>query len=304
MFCLLAFIVLGVISVFNAAYRDLAKEAYDCVFRRITLRPCNTGFKEKMQAKLVGKMLSKSVWAARILNKNFELFSWILFLSTILSIFWAGKGLYNFYMYGSCNGLNQTGFCALDPTGENNKISAAGASCGGGSGDESVVTLEGVDLSLFPAQQIGAADTVVMIGCFACEYTRKAYPLVKQLLAEHEANFVFAHYPVKEGMMDLLDMEYCAEQQNPDLYWQLIDRLLTMDVAALTDVAQIDGVLTELGYDVAALRACEADPQTTVGVTARRIELEKTNIYGTPLIFVNEKGLVGPKPYRVYERML
>ncbi len=304
MFCLLAFIVLAIISVFSAAYRELAKEAFDCVFRRMTFRPCDTGFREKMQAKLVAKVLSRSVRAAKLLNKHFELFSWILFVSTVVSIFWAGKGLYNFYLYGSCNGLNQSGFCALDPTGANNKTSQVGEACGTTAGDEASVTLTGVDLSLFPAVGEQAADTVFMVGCFACEYTRKAYPLIQQLRAKHELNFVFAHYPVKEGMMELLNTEYCAYQQDPDLYWQLIDRLFEIEVDKLADAAQIDQLLTELGYDLAGLRACEAAPSTNVAVTDRRIQLEKTNIYGTPLIFINEKGLVGPKPYRVYERML
>ena len=29
-------------------------------------------------------------------------------------------------------------------------------------------------------------------------------------------------------------------------------------------------------------------------------ELNKTNMYGTPTIFINDKAFVGPKPYRVY----
>ena len=29
-------------------------------------------------------------------------------------------------------------------------------------------------------------------------------------------------------------------------------------------------------------------------------ELKKTNMYGTPTIFIKDKAFVGPKPYRVY----
>src|SRR3989344_821094 len=105
MFCIIAFVVLSIIAIFNVSYRELAREAYDCVFRKITRRPCNTGFKEKMKAKMVGKVLSRSAFVAKLLNKHFELLSWILFLATIASIFWTGKGLINYYLYGSCNGL-------------------------------------------------------------------------------------------------------------------------------------------------------------------------------------------------------
>lgn len=303
MFCILAFIVLGIISIFSASHRELAKEAYDCVFRRITFRPCTTGFKEKMQAKLVGKILNRSVVAARLLNKHFELLSWILFILTVASVFWTGKGLYNYYMYGSCNGLNKTGFCALDPKGENNKVSQAGSSCTEGSGDESKVTLKGVNLDLFPTKGNGS-DTVVMIGCFGCEYTRKAYPLIKKLIEENQVKFIFAHYPVKDNTMSTLATEYCAYKQNPDAYWGLVDKLFGTETDKLDDRAQTESTLNKLGYNLDKIKACEADPQTNVEVTDRRIQLEKTNIYGTPLIFINGKGLVGPKPYRVYDRVL
>ena len=66
----------------------------------------------------------------------------------------------------------------------------------------------------------------------------------------------------------------------------------------------VDGLLKNIGYDVDKINSCSTSKETNSAVAERRIDLEKTNIYGTPLIFINEKGLVGPKPYRVYERIL
>ena len=304
MFCILAFVALSIISLFSASHRELAKEAYDCVFRRITFRPCTTGFKEKMKAKLVGRLLNRSAFAARLLNKHFEFLSWILFLTTIASIFWTGKGLYNFYMYGSCNGLNKSGFCALDPKGENNKVSQTGSSCGIGEGDENKVTLAGVNLSLFPSKNIGAKDTVVLIGCYSCDYTRKAYPLVKKLINENRVNYTFAHYPVKEETLYLLPIGYCAYKQDKDKYWQLNDRLFSSKKSDIAKKEYVDKILKGLGYNLEAIDSCITSQETNSAVVERRIQLEKTNIYGTPLIFINGKGLVGPKPYRVYERIL
>lgn len=304
MFCILAFIVLSVISIFSASHRHLAKEAFDCVFRRITLRPCTTGFKEKMKARLVGTLLSRSQMAARVVNRHFELLSWILFLTTVASIFWTGKGLYNYYMYGSCNGLNKSGFCALDPKGENNKVSQTGGSCSDGVGDESKVTLKGVDLSLFPNIDKGSKDSVVLIGCYSCDYTRKAYPLIKQFISENQVNYTFAHYPVKEETLYLLPIGYCAYQQDKEKYWQFNDKLFENSKEDIAKKEFVDSILEDVGYDVAAINTCSQSQETQSAVVERRIQLEKTNIYGTPLIFVNGKGLVGPKPYRVYERIL
>lgn len=304
MFCIVAFIILSVIAIFNAAYRGLAKEAYDCVFRRITFKPCNTGFKEKMKAKLSGQLLNRSVRAARFFNHHFELLAWIFFILTIGSIFWTGKGLFNFYMYGSCNGLNKSGFCALDPKGENNKVSQAGGSCSDGSGDESKVTLNGVNTKLFPSINNGSEDSVVLIGCYSCDYTRKAYPIIKEFLAKNKVNYTFAHYPVKEETLYLLPIGYCAYQQNQTAYWQLNDQLFASSKEDIAKREFVDTLLQKNGYDINAINSCIDSVETQSAVVERRIELEKTNIYGTPLLFINGKGLVGPKPYRVYERIL
>lgn len=304
MFCIVAFLVLSIIGIFSASHRALAKEAFDCVLRRVTFRPCNTGFQEKVKAQLTGTLLVRSTFIARIVNKQFELLSWILFIVTLASIFWTGKGLYNFYMYGSCNGLNKSGFCALDPAGENNKISQAGGSCALGEGDESKVTLRDVNLSTFPTDNNGVKNTVVFIGCFNCDYTRKAYPVIKEFLSKNQVNYIFAHYPVKGETSYLLPIGYCAYKQDKDKYWLFIDRLFMSNKKDNANPEYVTNVLSELGYNKESIANCSQSQETKTGVARQRIELEKTNIYGTPLVFINGKGLVGPKPYRVYDRIL
>lgn len=54
MLCLVALIVFSILGIFSLSYRQLAKEALDCVFRRMTFRSCNTGFQEKVRAKVSG----------------------------------------------------------------------------------------------------------------------------------------------------------------------------------------------------------------------------------------------------------
>jgi protein-disulfide isomerase len=304
MFCIAAFIVLSIVSIFSASHRALAKEAFDCVFRRVTFRPCNTGFQDKMKAQLIGKLMSRSTSLARLVNKNFEIISWILVILTVGSLFWTGKGLFNFYMYGSCNGLNKSGFCALDPTGENNKISQAGGSCSISSGDESKVTLKDVDLSTFPTKNINSKDNVVFIGCFNCDYTRKAYPVFKEFLSKNQVNLIFAHYPVKGETAYLLPIGYCAYKQDQNKYWEFVDKLFNSSKEDNAKPEYVNKVLVDLGYSSENIAQCSQSQDTKAAVARQRIELEKTNIYGTPLIFINNKGLVGPKPLRVYDRVL
>lgn len=303
MFCILSFVVLAIIGIFNASYRDLAKEAYQCAFRRITFRACNTSFKDKMKAKLTGKLLARSPRAAKLLQKHFEVFSWILVILTLVSTFWAAKGVYNFYLYGSCNGLNSSGFCALDPTGENSKVSQIGGGCTTGAGQESQVTVAPVDLSIFP-QKGDSENTVVLIGCYSCDYTRKAYPLIKRLISQNSVRYIFAHYPVKEESTYILPYGYCAYKTDPEKFWTLNDRLFESKKEDIAQPQYLDYLLSEVGYDLGVIGACVNAPETKTAVLKQRIELEKTNIYGTPLVFINGKGLVGPKPYRVYDRIL
>ena len=87
--CIIAFIILGLMSIFSATHRQLAKEAFDCVFRRITLRPCNTGFREKIKAAFVARLILKSPLLAKLAAKNFELLSWIFAILTLGSLFWS-----------------------------------------------------------------------------------------------------------------------------------------------------------------------------------------------------------------------
>src|ERR1035437_2616533 len=188
--CLIALIVFGIMGIFSASHRALAKEAFSCVFKRITFRPCDTGFQEKVKGKILAKLIARSSFLAKMVNKHYEILSWIFFILMLGSTIWVLWGGYNFYVYGSCNGLNASGFCAFDPGGENNKVTPLGdgSTCGITQKIEKNVTLNNVDLSSFPTQNTSSKDTVVFIGCYACDYSRKAYSDIQKLVKDKQAN--------------------------------------------------------------------------------------------------------------------
>jgi protein-disulfide isomerase len=75
----------------------------------------------------------------------------------------------------------------------------------------------------------------------------------------------------------------------------------------VTDLANHDYTLqtvVQSGYDKTAFEVCLADPSTQQAVDKQFEDIKNTRIYGTPTIFINKEPLVGPKPYRVYERLL
>jgi hypothetical protein len=294
MFCILALIVFSILGIFSATHRVLARQALDCVFRRVTFRPCNTDFKEKIKNKILARILDRSDFAARLFNKHFELLSWIFFILMITSTFWAVRGGYNFYIYGSCNGLNQSGFCAFDPSGENNKVTQINSAgiCSAEARTEKDLTLSGVNLDGFPIINTRSKNTIVFIGCYECDYSRKAYPEIRQLAQAENANLIFAHYPAITNTNYLSNIDYCAYRQNQIKFWEL---------NKLYDQTFMNQTLINFGFDGAEINQCLTDDQTKFITQKQAGELNKTKLYGTPTIFINGQVFVGPKPYRVYK---
>lgn len=304
MICIIALIVFSILGIFSATHRALAKEAFDCVLRRVTLRPCTTGFNEKIKGKIIGKLLSRSVTVARIFNKHFELISWMFVILTIGSTFFAVKGVYNYYLYGSCNGLNKSGFCVFDPAGENNKVTQVSTQCSTGETTEKDLTLNGINLDNFPIKNKGAQNKIVFIGCYECDYTRKAYPLIQKLIKNNDVSFTFAHFPVKSEAGFLSEVGYCAFKQDQGKFWQLNDKIFAADKTKINSASFVENLASDVGYDLYEIRKCVSDPLTKEKTNKQFAELQKTNIYGTPTIFINSEVFVGSKPYRVYERAL
>lgn len=305
MACILALIIFSIMGLFSATHRELAKEAFDCVFRRLTFRPCNTGFREKIRAKIVGKLIKRSVTLAKILNKYFEVFAWVFFLLMAVSTVYSIKGGYNFYRYGSCNGLNQGGFCAFDPAGKNNAISSAvNGSCPAEQSNADNLTLSNTDLSLFQSREVGSDNDLVFIGCYSCDYTRKAYPVIKKLLENENINYTFIHFSVKEEYENLPAYVYAASVIDKDKYWRLNDLLFETEKENLQSQEKIEQIIVKVGYDLQTIKD-EAQKESTKQAVEKQIaETKKTHVYGTPTVFINGKPIVGPKPYRVYKLML
>jgi predicted DsbA family dithiol-disulfide isomerase len=300
MFCIVAFIILAILGIFSASYRDLAREALSCVGRRVTLRPCTTGFDEKMKSRILGSLINRSETAARVINKNFELISWTLFLLMIASTFYAARGLYLFYLTGSCSGLNETSFCLLDPRGENSKVSGLTDSCRVTPTKVSDLTLKDVDLNRFPTLRNGEQGRVVLVGCYGCTYTRKVYPMLKQLAERNHAAFVFAVYPVKVKTPLAARLAQCVYQRNQAAYWRLNDLLFAAPSAELDNPGFLVKAAAGLGLDAGEVSRCLNDPGTDKQVADLMDEISRTNFFGTPTVFIGNQAFVGPKPYRVY----
>jgi protein-disulfide isomerase len=139
-----------------------------------------------------------------------------------------------------------------------------------------------------------------MVGCYGCDYSRKIYPILKELVNRSNANFIFLDYPVKVKTNLMNRVGLCVYQQDPANYWKLNDILFTTDKANLDDAVYAQKTVTNLGLDTASINQCVNAPSTAELLNKQLNEVINTNFYGTPTVFINGKAFVGPKPYRVY----
>lgn len=102
-FCIVAFVVFGVLGIFSAKYRTYTKEAFRCMTRQMILKPCDTEFDKKMRAKITGKLAKISPKIAGFTYKNFTRISFALIAIMIISMVFTASSLYTLAVYGSCD---------------------------------------------------------------------------------------------------------------------------------------------------------------------------------------------------------
>lgn len=114
MICLIALPVLGIMGIFSAKHRKLAKEAFDCVFRKVTFRKCQTNLDQRIKTGITGKLMTKTPKFASFTHKNFEIISLLFVILLITSFYFSAAGLYNYFNYGNCNGPHSDEFCIFN----------------------------------------------------------------------------------------------------------------------------------------------------------------------------------------------
>ncbi len=117
MICIASAIIFAILGIFSLSYRKLAKEAFECVARRIAFRPCDVGFAEKIKAMFIGKLMSKNEKVARFFHKHIEIVSWIFVILVVLSTVYTANTVYNLIRYQTCN-PDEPEACILTPESE------------------------------------------------------------------------------------------------------------------------------------------------------------------------------------------
>ena len=115
--CLVALVVFSIMSVGSAKYKKLARDAFRCFMKTITLSPCDVAFDQKIKGKITAKLLG-APRLARFFYRNFRAISWLFTLAFFASLIYSAYAMYNFFVYGSCDPggtcyLTAIGWCIL-----------------------------------------------------------------------------------------------------------------------------------------------------------------------------------------------
>lgn len=110
-FCIIALPVFLVLGIFSMRYRLLAKEAFDCIFKMATFRPCHSRIDQRMKSGISGRLMKSHPGIARFTYRNFKILSWIFVILIIGSLVFSVWGVVNYAVYGNCNGPVPDSFC-------------------------------------------------------------------------------------------------------------------------------------------------------------------------------------------------
>lgn len=112
MLCIAAFIVFVFLGIFSLRYRKLAIEAWGCVGKRVTFRPCDSTFSEDVKGMLTGAVMKRSPWLGAFVLRWIDLFAWIFVILSIWSLISVMLVGLNLWIYDTCD-PGQPESCAL-----------------------------------------------------------------------------------------------------------------------------------------------------------------------------------------------
>ena len=294
--CIIAFAVFAVMSIFSAKYRPLAKEGLRCVFRTITMKPCDTGLDERIKAELVAGVMKVSPPAAKVVNRHFTLLSWIFVILSVASLVYSVYGIYNWYYFGNCDGPTSTNACIINQiTGDYGRFSAPTDLI-------APTTYDGIT-----AGNPNASIKIVEFGCFTCPYTAEAEPTVQTLLKKYNGSifYVFKPFPLPNHMysQDAARAVLCANQQG--MQWQLREAIFAQQQVCSADgTLAIKQIANSSGLNMTSFDYC-FDNNLTMPELQRYIQEGKdAHLYATPTFFVNGQPLVGPKTVADFDKLI
>ena len=299
MICFIALFVFSILGIFSASHRKIALKAFDCVFRRMTLRPCQSGLDRQLKTSIVGFVSRKNVSAARVIVKYFEIISWAFTLIMVLSLIFSIRGLYFYAVYGNCNGQNSDEFCVFDALNPRQATT-----CGDPSIMGNITKTPDIDNDPF----IGPKDakvTIIEFGCFSCPYSKKAEPVIKEILNKYVGRVLFVyrdfHIPSHPDSKERAIAAECANEQGK--YWEYHSALFE-NQEKIVNASSLINLADEIGLNNEKFKTCLETEKYAEEVDNDFEDGRAAGVYGTPTFFINNITVVGPKPFIYFKNII
>jgi protein-disulfide isomerase len=300
--CILALPVFAVLSIFSVRYRKLTRDALECLFRTATLRKCSSGLDDRIRSNLTGKVMKHSPRTAGFLYRHYKIISWVILLLFLWSVYASSVGVYNYTKYGNCNGPSSDGFCIFDPTGAYTGTS------------QCQVPLD-VDLRTNTTPPsvdarnpvIGSADaelTIIEFGCYSCEYTARAEPVVHEVLDYYKGRvnlqFKTMYLPNHAMSLNTSIAADCVWEQGayPAYHTLLFENQQNMTQNLLYSLA------ASLPINTTRFDECMVGRTYENQVKLDTLEGVHAGVLGTPTFFINNRTIVGPKPFKTFKTLI
>lgn len=306
MICVIALIVAGILGIFSAKYRTIAKEAFNCVFKKLTFRKCDTGLDTRLKTEITSKFLKINPALGRSVYRHFETFSWIFLILTLVTIFFVAQGVYFYAVYGNCNGKNSDQFCIFDPLGTNKPQNATGDMCSIPANINKPLTTPDIKIlnGIYKGDE-NATVTIIEFGCYSCHYTALAEPTVKKIIDKYDGQilYVYVDFPLSlthENALLASEAAHCALDQGK--YWEYRDYLFANQPKQYYD--DLISYAKELGLNSKEFKQCLDDETYKDTVKENYDSGIETGISVTPTFFINDQTIIGAKEYKEFKRII
>ncbi|PIN84709.1 MAG: hypothetical protein COV47_05975 [Candidatus Diapherotrites archaeon CG11_big_fil_rev_8_21_14_0_20_37_9] len=305
--CIIALIVFGFLGIFSATHRPLAKEAMDCVFRKMTLRPCNTGLDQRLKTIVSMKFMKHHKGLGQFIHKHFETISLILTIIFVVSTIITIISLFNFFAYGNCNGPTSTELCLLNPESytNSNLLSWLFPPT-----PEQVKMVSGEGLPTIGSE--GAPIRIIEVGCFTCPFTKSREPIVAEMLEKYgdkvEFSFKYFPLPAHKYSFEAAEAAECARDQGK--FWEykevLFERQLECTQQETTEDLTVlyKEFAKNLSLNETEFNQCVDTRKHQPYIEAQKQENIGAGIYGTPTFFINGKVLVSPGSLEEFSKVI
>ncbi len=303
--CIIALPIFLVLGLFSATHRELAKESLRCVFAKLTLRPCQTSLNTKMKTGIIAPIFKRNKTAGKFVQKHFTLLSWIFIILMVLSTYFVIEGGVNFYLYGNCDGLNSQNFCVFDPIGTHSGVSTL-ASCGEEDMNPDLLDFSLIHTDLFSTTWGDGETNVFFIGCFNCKFTKQVSDTLFNIVESRNVTFTFAHLPIGPETRIASNYLECLFEKDEQASYQFLQRLFeNQDQHTQEDIVHIaQTIMSDFSLNQTSISQCVQSDDMIERIDLQIETLILSGTYGTPTIYVNEQPIVGPRPARVYNRLI